>query len=344
MSRHFADRLCSAITEKDASVCVGIDPVEESLPDELRPPPGASPNERLDAVREFSRSVINVVGPVVPAVKINVAYFEPFAGPGLDCYFDLVAHARSLGLLVIGDVKRSDVGHSARQYASAHLESAGPNVAGSDPNITGVDPSKAGANADRRACDRPDAITVNPYLGLDGVKPFADVARRRGQGLFVLVQTSNPSTIDFQQLSLASASNRSETPGAPVPKTVAEAVACKVASWADQPGLVGESGFSLIGAVVAPYGASGVGRLRALMPRSVFLVPGFGAQGRGPADVANCFNERGGGALIAASRSIIYAFKNPRFSESGATGWTGCVERACREFAHSIADVQRHRS
>jgi orotidine-5'-phosphate decarboxylase len=309
--QHFGDRLVAAIKEKNTPVCVGLDPVYDRLPADITDREGfndpSSVECAVDAIGEFCRRVIKVVAPLVPAVKINSAFFERYYASGLDTYYGLVEEARSKGLIVIGDVKRGDVGHSAGCYAKAHL---------ADPEL-----------ADAVELMIPDAVTVNAYLGLDGVKPFIDAARADGKGVFVLVQTSNESASELQGLAL-------ENGG-----TVAEHVARTVHEWSNDHGLVGESGFSSVGAVVAPRDVEGTARLRGAMPNCMFLVPGFGAQGRGPEDVAVCFKSDGSGALVTASRSVIYAYEDMKYIERYASEWEKCVEHACRDLVESIRTV-----
>lgn len=311
MSNNFADRLTFAIKEKGTPTCVGIDPLYEHLPAEI------SENAELndptdsevaaDAVGEFCRQIIKIVAPIVPAVKINIAFFERYYWDGLETYFDLVQEARSLGLVVIGDVKRADIGHTSAMYADAHL---------ADPALSNMSGMQA-----------PDAVTVNPYFGLDGVKPFIDIARRDGKGVFVLVQTSNESAAALQGAKLEGA------------MTVADHVARMVDEWSGDDGLVGGSGYSAVGAVVSPRDTESTVRLRTLLPKSIFLVPGFGAQGRSAADVAPCFKSDGTGALITASRSVIYAYEQMEYIEKYSSEWRKCVEHACKDFVASVAEV-----
>ncbi|NOT00720.1 MAG: orotidine-5'-phosphate decarboxylase [Phycisphaerales bacterium] len=311
--QNFADRLSAAIRAKRTSTCVGIDPLYERLPADISERAGfddESDNEcALDAVREFCRAVIKIVAPLVPVVKINAAFFETYYGPGLEAYFDLVQEARSRGLIVIGDVKRGDVGHSSAAYAQAHL---------SHPSLRDADELMI-----------PDAITVNPYFGLDGVKPFIDAARRDQKGVFVLVQTSNESAVNIQGAKLADG------------QTVAQSIARMVHEWSGDDGLIGSCGYSSIGAVVSPRDAASTAVLRSLMPRCFFLVPGFGAQGRDSGDVAPCFNPDGGGAIVTASRSVIYAYEEMKYIELYASEWEKCVERACRDFISAVASATK---
>jgi orotidine-5'-phosphate decarboxylase len=306
---HFADRLLKAIREKKSPVCVGIDPVYARLPAAIRDLPdfndGSDTESALDAVLEFCRLVIKTVAPIVPAVKINSAYFERYYGEGVDAYMELVQEAASHDLVVIGDCKRGDVGHTAEVYAQAQL---------ADPDFSNFDHLVA-----------PDAVTLNCYLGLDALKPFLHVCRAQAKGAFVLVLTSNESATEVQALRCDDGC------------TVSERVAGLVSKWAGDDGLMGAEGFSCLGAVVAPRGADSARQLRALMPHCLFLIPGYGAQGLTAADIAPCFKPDGSGAVVNASRSIIYAYENPRYSELAESSWVSAVEAACREFAADIA-------
>ena len=311
MTQHFTDRLVAAIKDKSAPVCVGLDPDYGRLPADITDREGfndpSSVECAVDAIGEFCRRVIRVVAPLVPVLKINAAFFERYYAPGLETYYELVEEARSRGLIVIGDVKRGDVGHSAGSYVKAHL---------ADPEL-----------ADANELMIPDAVTVNPYFGLDGVKPFIDAARSDGKGLFVLVQTSNESANTLQGLALADG------------QRLVDQVARLVHEWSGDDGLVGTSGYSSVGAVVAPRDREGTARLRELMPHCVFLVPGFGAQGLGPADVAGCFKPDGTGAVVSASRSVIYAYEEMKYLERYASEWERCVEHACRDLVESVRAV-----
>ncbi len=317
MDRHFADSLMAAIEEKGSPICVGLDPRLDRLPANILTDYG--PNDPLGAVRTYCMGVLQAVAPVAPIVKINIAYFEVFFGAGVSLYYELVHHAHELGMLVIGDIKRADVGHTAEMYAQAHLcdppksspPKSGPPKCGppdSDPleSVSAITPKHI-----------PDAVTLNAYFGIDGLKPFIDAAETFGRGLFLLVQTSNPSAVEVQGLRVHNG------------ETVCEHVAKRVEEWGS--GLVGASGYSSIGAVAAPHGAESMRKLRDRMPHAIFLVPGFGAQGRTAEDVAPCFNSDGRGALIAASRSVIYAFEKDQASD-----WVQSIGRACREFADQV--------
>jgi len=292
MPENFADRLLAAIKAKGSPVCVGLDPVFENLPPAVRR--GDEPGQRLAAIGEFCRGVLEAVAPIVPAVKPQSAYFEVYRGEGVKLYFDLVRYARQLGLLIIGDVKRNDIGSTAAAYARAHL--AGP--------------------------DAPDCVTVNGYLGADGIEPFLKVAAAEGRGAFVLVRTSNPSAARTQDFA--------DAEGVKYYQRMAEQVAELGAS------VVGACGYSSLGAVVGATYPQEARMLRGVMPQQVFLVPGYGAQGATAADCAASFKADGTGAIVNASRSVLYPKQDPQFA---GDSWRAAVTAAAKAFAADIASA-----
>ena len=222
MSDLFADRLLDAIADKGSPICVGIDPMYEMLPDDIAGPGnGRNANDAegcVDAIFAFTTQILRIVAPLVPCVKFQSAYFEKYLWEGVEAYYSLIQEAKELGLLVIGDVKRGDIGSTSAAYAAAHL---------SDPPFD--------EHEDTRA---PDAITVNPFLGMDSIEPFVKTARKMAKGLFVLVRTSNPGTADLQDVKTEDG------------RTFSEMLADKLKPIAAKEGLVGISGYSSIGAVV----------------------------------------------------------------------------------------------
>jgi orotidine-5'-phosphate decarboxylase len=315
VAENFADNLLAAIAKKRVPACVGIDPVYSRLPAEINEDPELNDESNsevaLDALLEFSRKAIHAVAPYVPAVKLNSAYFERYYSEGVFAYYELVEEAANLGLVVIGDVKRGDVGHTAEMYARCTL---------GDPDFSDLDDLVA-----------PDAVTVNGYFGIDGVKPFIDVAAKEGKGVFVLVRTTNPSAGAIQDAVLADGT------------TVYERVGQQVEEWATAEGLVGKKGYSSVGAVVAAKGREQTMKLRAMMPHCLFMVPGWGAQGALPEDVAACFKSDGTGALVCASRSVIYAYDQEvagmKYIEMYPSDWAKCIEQACKDFVADLAKV-----
>lgn len=298
MPNNFADRLQAAIEQKGfAPVCVGVDPVFDRLPAGIKTDT-ADPAAQIKAIRQYCLELLEVVAPYVPAVKPQSAYFEIYREQGVAAYFDVVRRARELGLLVIGDVKRNDIGSTAEAYARGHL---------------------AGEGA-------PDSVTVNGYLGADGITPFVDVARKEGKGLFVLVRTSNPSGAVIQDFADASG------------KKLYEHVAGVVASLGAAEGLVGAGGCSCLGAVVGATYPEEARILRKIMPQQIFLVPGYGAQGATAADCAASFKPDGTGAIVNASRSVIFAYKDKKYT---GMDWKKAVEQAAQAFVTDIRSAVR---
>ncbi|MEK6701251.1 MAG: orotidine-5'-phosphate decarboxylase [Planctomycetota bacterium] len=277
---HFADMLCDAIRAVGSPVCVGLDPVLESLPAQCKDAADAP-----TAIERFSIGVVAAVAGVVAAVKFQSACFERYGSLGVAAMERSIAHARSRGVIVVLDAKRGDIGISASHYA-------------------------AGAVAMGVHC-----VTVNGYLGMSGVEPFLAA----GLGVFVLVRTSNPDSDAVQSPRLGDG------------RSVAELVADQVASLGDKH--IGVSGLSAAGAVVgATKSADGLA-LRARMPRQIFLVPGYGAQGGTADDIRALLTPGGGGVLVTASRSVIYA------KPDAAEAWQATVHHAAKSFAAEIAGV-----
>lgn len=280
---NFGDRLDKAVREKESVAVIGIDPRVANLPPALRAQAEQGGDNLTEAFAAFGQGIVDAVQEHVPAVKPNIAFFEAHGLPGLEAYNLICAHARRKGLLVIGDVKRGDIGSTASAYASGLL---------------------AGALGNH------DALTLNPYLGTDSIKPFLDAASERDQGVFVLVKTSNPSSKELQDLKLASG------------ETVAEAAAGLVAAWGSED--IGESGLSSVGAVVGATHPRELARYRELMPHAPFLVPGYGAQGGSADDVVGAFHDNGSGALVNASRSVIFAWQK----DDSPDDWQEATRRA----------------
>jgi len=302
---HFADRVRRLCRDRGAPVCVGIDPVYERLPDDLRPGgPRVAADDRVEAIGKFCTAVMETVAPHVVCVKIQSACFERYLWPGVELFHRLVAHARELGVLVIADAKRGDIGVSAEHYAAGCL---GPVPYEDLGKLLG-----------------PDALTVNSYLGSDSLDPFLAVAAANGRGLFALVRTSNPGSDTVQSLPLSDG------------RTVSDAVAQMIDEVGDDASLLGHCGDSLLGAVVGATKAADAARLRQLMPRQIFLVPGFGAQGGRAQDVAACFRPDGTGALITASRSVLYAYEN-----RDGLDWQKAIEQAAIEMKTQIIRVMQ---
>jgi orotidine-5'-phosphate decarboxylase len=309
VSNHFADRLLEQIAAKKSPAVVAIDPVYSLMPADITQHRDLNDENdlaaALDATLEFCRRVIHLVAPYVPAVKINSAFFERYYWDGIEGYYGLVQEAADRGLIVIGDVKRSDLGPTAEAYAAAQL---------AEPTFDEVDDLVS-----------PDAITISGWHGLDGIRPFLAVAREEGKGVFVLVRSDNESA-DVLQDYAGSDGLR-----------FCEHLARQVAAWASDEGLIGQRGYSCVGAVVSARDREQALRLRALLPQSILLVPGHGPEGVPAESCAACFKSDGSGALICASGSVIYAYDNPKYLEMYTSEWEKCIEHACKDFAAEAA-------
>ena len=304
MSIHFADRFLEAVESKGAPICAGIDPVLGRLPaaiaGDLDEGARVSASEAVGMISEFVGGVFEAVADHVPIVKIQSACFERYLHVGLEAEHELTKKAEGLGLLVINDAKRGDIGISSAHYAAGCFGGT--------------------SYADVGELRGADALTVSAYMGGDTLGPFVDVAVDEGKGLFALVRTSNPGSDMLQNLAMADG------------RTVAQAVAEMVAEVGKD--YVGEKGYSLLGAVVGATKASDIAGLRERMPEQLFLVPGYGAQGGGAEDVKACFKSDGTGAIITASRSILYAYEK---SDTG--DWKGAIEEAAVEMKGEIGGI-----
>lgn len=264
---HFGDKLISASEQKQSVLVVGLDPQIELLPRSLR---GSSNADVANSIIEFNKIIIDAVAPYVAAIKPQLAYYELFGSAGIFALEETIKYAKVKGLLIINDAKRGDIGPTAEAYAKAFL---------SDSPMSG------------------DAVTVNPFLGSDGIIPFVQQTSQ-AKGLFVLLKTSNPSANELQDLLLASG----------------ELVYEQVASLLKQlsKGTIGASGFSSVGAVVGATYPDIAKQLRQDLPETIFLVPGYGAQGGNVEDLNCVFNADGNGAVISSSRAIIYSYMAER--------------------------------
>jgi orotidine-5'-phosphate decarboxylase len=305
----FGDRLLEAIRRKGSPICVGIDPIFESLPEgvlgELSRNDANDYEAAIDAIFAFTTRVLRVVAPLVPCVKFQSAYFEKYLSEGVEAYYSLIQEAAELGLIVIGDVKRGDIGSTAAAYAAAHL---------ADPPSGDVD------------VVAPDAITVNPMLGLDTLEPFVKTAKDFGKGLFVLVRTSNPGSAQLQDAKLEDG------------RTWSEALADALREVAAAEGLVGSSGYSSIGAVVGATQPHTIRSLRQRLPQSIFLLPGYGTQGA-TADMTREAFRDGEGAIVSASRSILYAHREHKYADRFGDDWEKCVEQAVLDMRDDLARI-----
>jgi orotidine-5'-phosphate decarboxylase len=313
MASHFADRLCEAVQKKKTSLVVGLDPVYNRLPSAIishrQMNDEYDAGAAVDAIFDFCTQTMRVVAPMVPAVKINVAYFEKYLWEGLEAYYALISEANDLGLEVIGDVKRGDVGHTAEMYAAAHLQ---------NPELTGLEDTLA-----------PDAITINGYPGAEGIEPFAKMADGQGKGLFVLVRTSNASAGVLQDFCDAQG------------QALYEKMAELVNDIACRPGRVGASGYSNVGMVVGGTAPEVTASLRTKYPKIWFLVPGYGSQGATAVDCVRFCKPDGTGALINTSRAVIYAYERPNYRDQFGDNWKKCVEQAVIDAKIDLANAMQ---
>ena len=299
------NKLVDKITKTHAPIVVGLDPMLNYVPEHVQKAAFTEYGETLEgaaeAIWQFNKEIIDKTYDLIPAVKPQIAMYEQFGIPGMIAYEKTVSYAQEKDLVVIGDIKRGDIGSTSAAYAVGHLGKV-----------------KVGNNT--FAGFHEDFATVNPYLGSDGVKPFIDVCKEEKKGLFILVKTSNPSSGEFQDQLID---------GKPLYELVGE----KVAAWGEDH--MGDK-YSYIGAVVgATYPEMGK-VLRKVMPKSFILVPGYGAQGGQGKDLVHFFDEDGLGAIVNSSRGIIAAYKQETYAKFGAENF-GDASRAAVEAM--IADI-----
>ncbi len=291
------ERLIREINRKGAPIVVGLDPQSSFLPVHLLSDAvkefGETPEAMGQAIFRFNKEIVDAVEELVPAVKPQIAMYEQYGIEGLIAYKKTIDYCREKGLIVIGDVKRGDIGSTSGAYAAAHLGKV---------EILGQTYEPFGE----------DFATVNPYFGIDGVKPFLDVCRSEDKGIFLLVKTSNPSSGEFQDRLID---------GKPLYELVAE----KVAEWGAD---LMHDGYSDVGAVVgATYPEVGKA-MRQVMKNTFILVPGYGAQGGSGKDLAPYFNEDGLGAIVNSSRGIIAAYKQDKYADFGPEGFADAARKA----------------
>ncbi len=300
------NQLVANIKKTGAPIVVGLDPMLNYIPEHVQKKAFAEYGETLEgaaeAIWQFNKEIVDKTYDLIPAVKPQIAMYEQFGLPGLAAFKKTVDYCKEKGLVVIGDIKRGDIGSTSAAYAVGHI---GKVTVG----------SKSYAPFDE------DFVTVNPYLGSDGVNPFLDVCKEEKKGIFVLVKTSNPSSGEFQDQKID---------GRPLYELVGE----KVAAWGEE--VMGDE-YSYVGAVVgATYPEMGK-VLRKVMPKAYILVPGYGAQGGKGKDLVHFFNEDGLGAIVNSSRGIIAAYKQEQYAKFGA-GNFGDASRAAVETM--IADIK----
>ena len=306
------NKLISNIRKTNAPIVVGLDPMLNYIPEHIQKKAFAEFGETLEgaaeAIWQYNKGIVDATYDLIPAVKPQIAMYEQFGIPGLIAYKKTVDYCKSKDLVVIGDIKRGEIGSTSAAYAVGHL---GQVQVGSR-KYAGFDE---------------DFATVNPYLGSDGVKPFMDICKEEKKGIFVLVKTSNPSSGEFQDRVID---------GRPLYELVGE----KVAQWGDE--LMGDE-YSYVGAVVgATYPEMGK-VLRKIMPKTFILVPGYGAQGGKGADLVHFFNEDGLGAIVNSSRGIIAAYKQEKYKEFGAENYADASRAAVKDMIADISGALENR-
>jgi len=302
------NRLIEKIKQTNAPIVVGLDPMMKFVPEHIKKAAFAELGETLEgaaeAVWQYNKGIVDAIYDLVPAVKPQIAMYEQFGIPGLVAFKKTVDYCKEKGLIVIGDIKRGDIGSTSEAYAVGHLG----RVQVGEKSYYGFDE---------------DFVTVNPYLGSDGVNPFINICKEEKKGIFVLVKTSNPSSGEFQDRLIDK-------------KPLYELVGEKVAEWGEQ--CMGD-GYSYVGAVVgATYPEQGR-LLRRVMPKTFILVPGYGAQGGKGADLVHFFNEDGLGAIINSSRGIIAAYRQEQYARYGDAGYADASRAAVIAMREDIAQA-----
>ena len=300
------NQLVANIKKTGAPIVVGLDPMLNYIPEQVQKKAFAEYGETLEgaaeAIWQFNKEIVDKTYDLIPAVKPQIAMYEQFGLPGLAAFKKTVDYCKEKGLVVIGDIKRGDIGSTSAAYAVGHI-------------------GKVKVGSKTYAPFDEDFVTVNPYLGSDGVNPFLDVCKEEKKGIFVLVKTSNPSSGEFQDQKID---------GRPLYELVGE----KVAAWGSE--VMGDE-YSYVGAGVgATYPEMGK-VLRKVMPKAYILVPGYGAQGGKGKDLVHFFNEDGLGAIVNSSRGIIAAYKQEQYAKFGAENF-GDASRAAVETM--IADIK----
>ena len=304
------NKLVAEIKKKDAPVVVGLDPMLGYVPEHLTRKAFEEFGETLEgaaeAIWQYNKGIVDAVYDLIPAVKPQIAMYEQFGIPGMIAFKKTVDYCKEKGLVVIGDIKRGDIGSTSTAYAVGHLGK----VAVGSKQYYGFDE---------------DFVTVNPYLGSDGVNPFIDVCKEEKKGIFVLVKTSNPSSGEFQDRLID---------GRPLYELVGE----KVAEWGSQ--CMGDD-YSYVGCVVgATYPEMGK-ILRKIMPKTYILVPGYGAQGGKASDLAPYFNKDGLGAIVNSSRGIICAYKQDKYAKFGAENYAEASRQAVIDMIRDINEGRK---
>ena len=302
------NKLIANIKKTQAPIVVGLDPTMKLIPEFLIKKAIKEHGETLNAagaaIWEYNKGIIDAIYEYIPAVKPQIAMYEQFGMPGLEAFDKTVRYCKQKGLVVIGDIKRGDIGSTSTAYAIGHLGSV-----------------KIGSTVCKGFDE--DFVTVNPYLGSDGVKPFIEVCKEEKKGIFVLVKTSNPSSGEFQDQLIGN-------------RKLFELVGEKVNEWAGE--CMGDE-YSYVGAVVgATYPEEGK-LMREVMPKSFILVPGYGAQGGKGKDLVHFFNKDGLGAIVNSSRGIIGAYQQQQYASYGEEGYADAALAAVKAMKEDIAQA-----
>ena len=302
------DQLIANIKKTNAPIVVGLDPMMKFIPEQIQKAAFAEYGETLkgaaEAIWQYNKGIVDAVADLIPAVKPQIAMYEQFGIEGLKAYDKTVKYCQEKGLVVIGDAKRGDIGSTSAAYATAHL-------------------GKVKVGSKEYSAFNTEFLTVNPYLGTDGVKPFVDVCKAENKGIFVLVKTSNPSSGELQDKLVD---------GRPVYELVAD----KVVEWGAD---CMDGAYSNVGAVVGATYPEMSAILRKLMPKTYFLVPGYGAQGGTAKDLKACFNEDGLGAIVNSSRGIIAAYRQEKYAKFGAEHFAEASRQAVVDMVADINSV-----
>ncbi len=303
------DKLVKNIQKTNAPIVVGLDPMLAYVPEHVKAKAFKEFGETLEgaaeAIWQFNKAIVDATYDLIPAVKPQIAMYEQFGIPGMAAFKKTVDYCKEKDLVVIGDIKRGDIGSTSGAYAVGHIGE----VAVGSQTYCGFDE---------------DFVTLNPYMGSDSIKPFIEVAKPRKKGMFVLVKTSNPSSGEFQDRMID---------GRPLYEWVGE----KVTEWGAD--YVGECGYSYVGAVVgATYPEMGK-VLRKVMPKNFILVPGYGAQGATGKDLTHYFNEDGLGAIVNSSRGIIAAYKQESYASYGPENFADASRAAVIAMQKDIASA-----
>jgi orotidine-5'-phosphate decarboxylase len=304
----FGDQLAAAVRQKRTAAMVGIDPRADLMPrefvDQFRLGAHATARTWAEAMELFCSRVLDIVAPYVPAVKFQSAFFEAYGSSGIVALEKLLRKSRQLGLVTLLDAKRGDIGSTSVAYAEAAFGPLNSPLVAEGPQPFA------------------DALTVNPYLGKDSLEPFIEHAQKKGRGIFVLVRTSNPGSADLQQLATLPS-------GEPVYRVVAE----WTRGWSLH--TRGKSGYGSVGAVVGATAGDQIAELRAALPNTWLLIPGYGAQGAKASDIAHAFDEQGLGAIVNNSRQIL--FPKIQGNDQGPGSWERAVEAAIKQMIDDLA-------